>query len=180
VREVPPRGRQRERGPDESKCTVFDALSPSAGFAGSSLAEGAERTAKRTTAGVTFGLPPHQPLRRQLPPGEARGAPFQRGLVGARHFFPQSDREARAERGSERRRVGRAKITNFGGWESRGKGALKSPSLWRVLSSPSFCTSRKVVPPEGGTPVLSNAQAPANLQSFASSASAEAPSPWGR
>jgi hypothetical protein len=36
------RGRQRERGSDESGCAGFDALSPSAGFAGSSLAEGAK------------------------------------------------------------------------------------------------------------------------------------------
>jgi hypothetical protein len=54
VREVPPRGRQRERGPDESKCTVFDALSPSAGFAGSSLAEGAERGGETNDCGADF------------------------------------------------------------------------------------------------------------------------------
>jgi len=69
-----------------------------------------------------------------FPQGKLGAARFQSSNVGARHFFTQSDREARAERGSERGIVGRVYITNFGGRESRGKGgSVKSPSLWRAF-----------------------------------------------
>jgi hypothetical protein len=109
VREVPPRGRQRERGPDESKCTAFDALSPSAGFAGSSLAGGAERGGETNDCGASFRPASSSAAARgSFPQGKLGAAPFQGSIDGARHFIPQSDREARAERGSERLRVKRA------------------------------------------------------------------------
>jgi hypothetical protein len=81
-----------------------------------------KEAAKRTSAVRTFGLPSHQPLRRQLPPGEAKGLPHFRALSTGRDISFRSQ-TARPER----RRVGRAWKASFGGWESRGKGACKEP-----------------------------------------------------
>jgi hypothetical protein len=86
-----------------------------------------KEAAKRTTALMTFRLSLISRCGGSFPRGKLGAVPFQRSIIGARYFFPQSDREARAERGSERRRVRRAWKANFGGRESRGKGACKEP-----------------------------------------------------
>jgi len=51
-----------------------------------------------------------------------------------RHFPQRRDCAGRAERGSAHSSVRRGGQTNFGGWDSKGKGGfVKSPSLWRAF-----------------------------------------------
>jgi hypothetical protein len=160
------RSRLRERAHRRRCICSHPGLSPSAarGAAPPSQREGG------TNAKVpaNFWLSSLLPLRRHLPRGEGRSRPRAGAEQGRTVFATTVQRSAlrdipartaltRPEQSEGPRavRVRRARVTIFGDRESRERGGfVKSPSPWRVLSSPSFCTSRKVAPPEGGTHVL--------------------------
>jgi hypothetical protein len=177
VREVPPRGRQRRANAPSSMRSLPQPASPAA----PSQRERKE-AAKRTTALLTFGLPPHQPLRRQLPPGEARGLLYFSAAWSGRDISLRSA-TARPEQseGLSDGALG-AQLSQISEEESpEGRALVKSPSLWRVLSSPSFCTSRKVVPPEGAALVLSKRTTAVRIYSLSLFRRLRAaPSPEGR